>query len=121
MQISAILAFLEAEHIPFLFSGNLDTEVSAFSSLSRYKQNSLTWIKAQEYIPEGFDVSQITLAIASETVCYVSECDSYRTIKICVFFCDRALFRLGTKACAHWTIYIYFTPGEIREKRFYWT
>lgn len=69
MQISAILAFLEAEHIPFLFSGNLDTEVSAFSSLSRYKQNSLTWIKAQEYIPEGFDVSQITLAIASETVC----------------------------------------------------
>ena len=69
MQISAILAFLEAEHIPFLFSGNLDTEVSAFSSLSHYKQNSLTWIKAQEYIPEGFDVSQITLAIASETVC----------------------------------------------------
>lgn len=68
MKISDILQFLETEQIPFTFSGDKATEVNGFSSLSRYKKGSMTWIKKQTNIPEGFDLSQIKLAIVSEDI-----------------------------------------------------
>lgn len=68
MNISAILDFLKSEGIPFVFSGSGTDAVEGFSSLARYKPGSFTWIKARKNIPEGFDLSQISLAFVSEDV-----------------------------------------------------
>lgn len=68
LKISEILDFLTREAVPFTFSGSMETEVDRFSSLAHYKPGSFTWVKAQKNIPEGFDLSQITLAFISEEV-----------------------------------------------------
>ena len=68
MKIAEILSFLESEHIPFTFHGDSAAEVAGFSSLSHYKGDSFTWIKAQGNIPEGFDLSQVKLAFVSDEV-----------------------------------------------------
>ena len=67
-KISEILSFLTAESIPFTFSGNEKEIVEGFSSLTQYKLRTFTWVKKQENIPEGFDLSQVALAFASEEV-----------------------------------------------------
>lgn len=66
MKILDILEYLKAEHIPFAFSGDAESWVEGFSSLTRYKPGSFTWIKAQKNIPENFDLSQLSLAVVSE-------------------------------------------------------
>lgn len=68
MKISDILSFLRDESIPFDFVGSETDTVEGFSSLMHYKQGSFTWIKTQKNIPEGFDLSQITLVFVSEEV-----------------------------------------------------
>ena len=68
MKISDLLDFLKQEEIPFDFKGNPEETVERFSSLSRYQPGTFTWIKAAKNIPEGFDLSQIALAIVSEDV-----------------------------------------------------
>lgn len=68
MNISRILEFLRCESVPFVFSGNETEEVEGFSSLTHYKPGSFTWIKKQENIPEGFDLSLLTLVFTSEEV-----------------------------------------------------
>lgn len=68
MKISGILDFLKEENVPFVFAGNAADNVEGFSSLTRYKPGSFTWVSKRANIPEGFDLSQITLAIVSEEV-----------------------------------------------------
>lgn len=68
MQISEILSFLKEGGLPFTFTGNETDEVEHFSSLRQYKPGTFTWVKKAENIPENYDLSQITLAVASETV-----------------------------------------------------
>ena len=68
MIISDILNFLRETGIPFAFAGDEMSVVEGFSSLGHYKPGSFTWIKKQENIPEGFNLSQITLAFVSEEV-----------------------------------------------------
>lgn len=68
MIISDILAFLRGEGIPFAFAGDEAVGVEGFSSLGHYKPGSFTWIKKQENIPEGFDLSRLTLAFVPEEV-----------------------------------------------------
>jgi UDP-3-O-[3-hydroxymyristoyl] glucosamine N-acyltransferase len=68
IKISDIICFLQETGVPFSFSGDEDTVLSGFSSLSNYKENSFTWIKKQGSIPSGADLSSITLAIVSEDV-----------------------------------------------------
>ncbi len=68
MKISDILAFLEEESVPFTFVGDQDTEVERFSSLVNYKPRTFTWVNSAQNIPQGFDLSQITLAFVSEGV-----------------------------------------------------
>ncbi|MBQ6206473.1 MAG: hypothetical protein IJK52_05280 [Oscillospiraceae bacterium] len=68
MRIAALLDYLNGEQIPYAFSGNPEEEFESFSSLGRYKPGSLTWVKAEKNIPEGFDLSQIALAVVSEGV-----------------------------------------------------
>ena len=68
MIISDILGFLREKDILFAFVGDEATAVEGFSSLSHYKPGSFTWIKKQENIPEGFDLSQIALVFVSEGV-----------------------------------------------------
>lgn len=68
MRIVEIISFLEEEKIPFSFSGHSEASVESFSSLARYKAGTFTWIKQQESIPDGFDVSQIALAFAPEDI-----------------------------------------------------
>lgn len=65
MRILEILDFLGKTEVPFTFAGDESAIVEGFSSLTRYKQGSFTWIKAQKNIPEGFDLHQITLAIVT--------------------------------------------------------
>lgn len=68
MIISEILEFLRGKGIPFTFTGDETATVEGFSSLGHYKPGSFTWIKKQGNIPEGFDLSQITLAFVSQDV-----------------------------------------------------
>lgn len=66
--ISDILLFLEEEGISYSFEGNPRMEINRFSSLAHYKPGSFTWVKKNESIPNNCDLSQITLAIVSESV-----------------------------------------------------
>lgn len=68
MKISDILEFLEGEGVPFSFTGDGAETVEGFSSLAHYKPGSFTWIKKQENIPEGFDLSRLALVFISEEV-----------------------------------------------------
>lgn len=68
MRIAEILTFLTAQGIPFRFTGNELESVDRFSSLSRYKPGSFTWVKSQKNLPPAFDLSQVTLAFVSEDV-----------------------------------------------------
>lgn len=68
MKISDVLEFLSGEGVPFVFEGNQAEGVEGFSSLGHYKPGSFTWIKKRENIPEGFDLSRLTLAFVSEEV-----------------------------------------------------
>lgn len=68
MRIFEILDFLKKENIPFSFTGNKMTEVNGFSSLSRYKPGSFTWVKAQKNIPEDLDLFTLALVFTSEEV-----------------------------------------------------
>lgn len=69
MKIFSILNFLEESGIPFEFQGDPDTDVFGFSSLTHYKNGTVTWIKKQESIPGDFDPAVIRLCIVSEEVC----------------------------------------------------
>lgn len=68
MKISEILSYLEHKGIPFAFTGDAETSLHRFSSLSNYQEGSFTWIKSQSNIPEGMDCSVLTLAFVSEEV-----------------------------------------------------
>jgi len=68
MRIAEILNFLREENLPFTFSGEQADTVEGFSSLTRYKQGSFTWVKKQASIPEGFDLGQTALVFVSEGV-----------------------------------------------------
>lgn len=68
MTISEILTYLEAEGIPFSFSGDPQAQVDGFSSLTRYRAGSFTWIKKQESIPEGMDLTGLALVFVAEDV-----------------------------------------------------
>ena len=68
MKISDLLDFLKREEIPFDFTGNQEETVERFSSLSRYQPGTFTWVKTEKNIPDGFDLSQIALAIVSEGI-----------------------------------------------------
>lgn len=68
IRICEILAYLEKEEIPFSFSGDLETQVDGFSSLTRYRAGSFTWIKKQESIPEGLDLTGLALVFVAEDV-----------------------------------------------------
>lgn len=66
--IKDILDYLESEKIQFDFSGDPMTEISGFSSLKNYKEDTFTWIKKKDSIPTSFDTSIVKLAIVSEEV-----------------------------------------------------
>lgn len=68
MKISEVLNYLKSADIPFTFTGEETAVVEGFSSLKHYRPGSFTWINAWKNIPEGFDLSQITLAFVSEDV-----------------------------------------------------
>lgn len=68
MIIADILDFLREEGISFAFAGDETGSVEGFSSLGHYKPGSFTWIKKQGSIPEGFDLSRLTLVFVSEEV-----------------------------------------------------
>lgn len=68
MKVSDILEFLEQEKIPFVFTGDRESEIYGFSSLNRYKEGTFTWIKTRNNIPPGYDLSQIRLAFLSEEI-----------------------------------------------------
>ena len=66
--ISEILSYLELEDITFSFSGDSKTQVEGFSSLTRYREGSFTWIKKQESIPEGMVLTGLALVFVAEDV-----------------------------------------------------
>lgn len=68
VRVSEILSYLEKESIPFSFSGNQETQADGFSSLSRYREGTFTWIKKQESIPEGMSLAGLALVFVSDDV-----------------------------------------------------
>ena len=68
MKITEILRFLDEEQIPYVFRGKAESEVARFSSLTRYKPGTFTWVKKQENIPDGFDCAAVALAFVAEGV-----------------------------------------------------
>ena len=68
MKIKEILDFLQTARIPFSFTGDPEREVDRFSSLSHYREGSFTWIKKQENIPLGMDLTGLALVFVAEDV-----------------------------------------------------
>ena len=68
MKIKEILDFLQAARIPFSFTGDPEREVNLFSSLSQYRAGTFTWIKKQENIPVGMDLTVLALVFVAEDV-----------------------------------------------------
>lgn len=68
MKIQEILSFLEESEISFSFLGDAETEVEGFSSLTKYKENSFTWVKEDESIPDNFDFSSVKLVFVQKNV-----------------------------------------------------
>lgn len=68
MKIKEILDFLQAARIPFSFTGDPEREVDRFSSLSQYREGTFTWIKKQENIPVGMDLTGLALVFVAEDV-----------------------------------------------------
>lgn len=68
IKILDILEFLQKENIPYTFEGDEQQTVDGFSSLARYKEGTLTWVKIAKKIPKDFPLSKITLAIVSEGI-----------------------------------------------------
>lgn len=65
MRVSEILEFLKEEGISFTFTGDSESAVEGFSSLSHYKPGSFTWIKGRKNVPEHFDLSRLALVFVS--------------------------------------------------------
>lgn len=65
MKIADILSFLDSQALTYVFTGDRDTQVARFSSLSRYQAGTFTWIKTEKNIPEGFDLGQLTLVFTT--------------------------------------------------------
>ncbi|CAN4030644.1 hypothetical protein PKCEKB_PKCEKB_05990, partial [Dysosmobacter welbionis] len=65
MKIKEILDFLQTARIPFSFTGDPEREVDRFSSLSHYREGSFTWIKKQENIPLGMDLTGLALVFVA--------------------------------------------------------
>ncbi len=68
VSIAEILAFLDEEGVEYEFRGDRNAKIDGFSSLKNYKAGSFTWVKKQESVPEGFDLSQIALAVITSGV-----------------------------------------------------
>ena len=68
IHISDILSFLRQDGIDFAFSGDEGAAIGRFSSLAHYRPHTFTWVKKQESIPAGMDLTQVTLAFVSEKV-----------------------------------------------------
>lgn len=68
IKICDLLDFYKENGIPFEYAGDTELELCGFSSLSNYREGTFTWVKKQENIPEGFDLTAVKLAIVSEGV-----------------------------------------------------
>lgn len=66
--VAEILHYLDTLQIPYTFLGNRETRIERFSSLYNYRPGTFTWIKKQESIPDGVDLSNLTLVFVSEDV-----------------------------------------------------
>lgn len=70
MRIETILQFLSTESIEFSFTGDPNDQVEGFSSLSRYREGTFTWVKKQENVPQDLDASCVALAVVSQDVSF---------------------------------------------------
>ena len=68
IKIDKILNYIERLGEKYDYIGKKDLSVNGFSSLSNYKNGSLTWVKSKKNIPNSFDLSMIELAIVQEEV-----------------------------------------------------
>jgi len=66
--IKEILNFLKKEKISYQFIGNENNTISGFSSLSKYRPNTMTWVRKTEKL---YEVQQevISLLIVQEGIC----------------------------------------------------
>lgn len=79
MTIQEILNFFDSMNIEYTFLGNKQTEVSGFSSLKNYKQNTFTWAKnelAYDYnfkdkllviVQEGLDIQAQNVIVTTQS------------------------------------------------------
>lgn len=75
MKIAAILDYLDSIDMEYSFHGNAQNEFEGFSSLSRYKEGSITWIKNKGNLPS--DSTAIRLAVVSSGIV----CDAENSIE----------------------------------------
>jgi len=68
IQICEIIEFLKSQGIEFSFVGDMYKKVEGFSSLNNYRENTITWIKADNSISDEFNTHSIALAFVQEGV-----------------------------------------------------
>lgn len=68
MKVKQLIDVLDEENIKYSFVGDIDQEITGFSSLRNYKQDSLTWVGRKDAIPEGFDLSRIMVAVVQKGI-----------------------------------------------------
>lgn len=105
--------YSKGEGILFAFAGDETTALESFPSLKYYKPGSFTWIKKQENIPEGFDLSQLALAFVSQEVDagnapnVIHPPESKRA-----FFPRWSILRTRGRMARRGTVYLYFSKGQ---------
>lgn len=68
MRIGEILSWLDSCGYDYIFTGTKDTEIAGFSSLGKYVENTVTWVKREKEYENFCRPTDITCAIVQNGV-----------------------------------------------------
>jgi len=68
MKLKVLLSWLENNDYSFSFSGDKEIEISHFSSLKNYKENTITWIKNKENYDRYISGKNVVCAIVEKGI-----------------------------------------------------
>ncbi|MEG0391999.1 MAG: DapH/DapD/GlmU-related protein [Anaerovoracaceae bacterium] len=66
MKIKEILEFLTKEGVDYDFRGDENVEIKGFSSLKKYKPQTITWIRSDEYFSGEIPAKEMALVVGGE-------------------------------------------------------
>ncbi len=68
MRVDKILEWLDSQEYEYIFTGEKDAEISGFSSLSHYVEDTITWIKNEKSYRESGRIDGVACAVVKKGV-----------------------------------------------------